>query len=84
MHLHPVDIIVNPILDNSFIGGFKNLDFAPATRVAYNFSPKLALAVEEYADIGPLRAFYPASEQSASDFGESSIARPSWQISKPA
>jgi hypothetical protein len=27
-HLHPVDIIVNPILDNSFIGGFKNLDFA--------------------------------------------------------
>jgi hypothetical protein len=54
LHLHPVDIIVNPILDNSFIGGFKNLDFAPATRVAYNFSSKWAMAVEEYADVGPL------------------------------
>jgi hypothetical protein len=64
VHLHPVDIIVNPILDNSYLGGFGNLDFAPATRVAYNFSPKWALAVEEYADIGPLRDFYPASEQS--------------------
>jgi hypothetical protein len=63
-HLHPVDIIVNPILDNSYLGGFKNLDFAPATRVAYNFSPKWALAVEEYADLGPLREFYSASEQS--------------------
>jgi hypothetical protein len=55
---------VNPILDNSYLGGFKSLDFAPATRVAYNFSPKWALAVEEYADIGPLREFYSASEQS--------------------
>jgi hypothetical protein len=64
VHLHPWDFIVNPILDNSFVGGFKNLDFAPATRVAYNFSPRWALAVEEYADIGPLHAFYPAGEQS--------------------
>src|SRR6202171_3329166 len=46
LHLHPVDIIVNPILDNSYIGGFKSLDFAPATRVAYNFSAKWAIAVE--------------------------------------
>jgi hypothetical protein len=62
-HLHPVDIIVNPILDNSFTGGFKSLDFAPATRVAYNLNPKTAVAVEEYADFGPLRNFYSASEQ---------------------
>jgi hypothetical protein len=68
-HLHPVDIIVNPILDNSFIGGFKNLDFAPAVRVAYNRSPKWALAVEEYADYGPLRQFYSASKQSQELFG---------------
>jgi hypothetical protein len=64
VHLHPVDIIVNPILDNSYLGGFKNLDFAPATRVAYNLTPKWALAVEEYADIGPLRDFYTSDEQS--------------------
>lgn len=64
VHLHPVDIIVNPILDNSYVGGFKNLDFAPSTRVAYNFSKKWAMAAEEYADLGPLRQFNPVSEQS--------------------
>ena len=68
-HLHPVDIIVNPILANSYLGGFKSLDFAPATRVAYNFSSKWALAVEEYADVGPLHQFYPASEQSHQLYG---------------
>jgi len=62
-HLHPVDIILNPILDNSFAGGFKSLDFAPATRVAYNLNSKTAVAVEEYADFGPLRNFYSTSEQ---------------------
>jgi hypothetical protein len=68
-HLHPVDIIVNPILDNSFIGGFKNLDFAPVVRIAYNRPPKWALAVEEYADYGPLRQIYSASKQSQELFG---------------
>jgi len=68
-HLHPVDIIFNPILDNSFYGGFKSLDFAPATRVAYNFNPQWAAAVEEYADFGPLRNIYSASEQSHQIFG---------------
>lgn len=62
-HLHPVDIIVNPILDNSYAGGFNSLEFVPAARVAYNFSPKWAVAVEEYADIGPLRQFYSTSQQ---------------------
>ncbi len=68
-HLHPVDLIVNPILDNSYLGGFKNLDFTPAMRVAYNFSPKWVLAVEEYADIGPLDDFYPINEQSHQLYG---------------
>ena len=36
----------------------------PAVRVAYNFSPKWAGAIEEYADYGPLRDFYPGREQS--------------------
>src|ERR1700693_2437587 len=69
LHLHPVDIIVNPILDNSYLGGFRSLDFAPATRVAYNFSPKWAMALEEYADLGPLRRFYSATEQSHQLYG---------------
>jgi len=63
-HLHPWDIIINPILDNSWTGGFKSLDFAPESRLAYNLSPKWALAAEEYDDIGPLHQFYSASNQS--------------------
>jgi hypothetical protein len=63
-HLHPVDIIINPILDNSFHGGFPNLDFAPAARIAYNFTPKFALAAESYSDVGPLRAVLPTNLES--------------------
>jgi hypothetical protein len=69
VHLKPWDIIVNPILDNSWYGGFKSLDFAPATRVAYNINPKWAVAVEEYADYGELRNFVPGKEQSHQLYG---------------
>lgn len=62
-HLHPVDIIVNPIMDTSYTGGFKSLDFAPAVRVAYNFSPKWAGSIEEYADYGQFRRIESAHEQ---------------------
>jgi len=62
-HLNPIDIIVNPIVDTSYIGGLKSLDFVPAVRVAYNFSPGWAGAVEEYADYGPLRQIYSAHNQ---------------------
>jgi hypothetical protein len=61
-HLKPVDIIVNPILDTSW-DGFKNLDFAPAMRVAYNASDMWAVAVEEYADYGPLHGFSASRDQ---------------------
>jgi hypothetical protein len=67
-HLHPVDIIVNPILDTSY-DGLKNLDFAPSIRVAYNVSPILAVALEEYADFGPLHQFYSRGEQSHQLYG---------------
>lgn len=62
-HLHPWDIIINPILDNSWTGGVKSLDFAPETRLAYNFHSTWTIAAEEYDDIGPLRHFYSASDQ---------------------
>ena len=68
-NMKPVDIIVNPILDNSWYGGFRSLDFAPAMRVAYNFTPKFAAAIEEYADYGPLRDFYSAHDQSHQIYG---------------
>jgi hypothetical protein len=61
-HLKPWDIVINPILDTAY-DGVKNLDFAPATRIAYNVSDKWAVAIEEYADYGPLREFASAAEQ---------------------
>jgi hypothetical protein len=63
LHLHPWDFIVNPILDNSYVGGFKSLDFAPSSRIAYHLPDQWAVAVEEYDDIGPLKNFYPADQQ---------------------
>jgi len=61
-HLKPWDIIINPIVDTAY-DGFGNLDFAPATRIAYNLNQKWALAFEEYADYGPFREFASAVEQ---------------------
>jgi hypothetical protein len=61
-HLKPVDIIINPILDTAY-DGVKNLDFAPATRVAYNVSDEWAIAAEHDADYGPLRGFFPRGDQ---------------------
>lgn len=52
-HLGPWDLIFNPILDTGF-NGVQRLDFAPAERVAYNFSESWAAALEHYADYGYL------------------------------
>ena len=66
--LNRLDIIVNPILDTAY-DGLKNLDFAPATRVAYNWSKTWATALEEYDDFGPLHHFRPVGEQSHQLYG---------------
>jgi hypothetical protein len=60
--LGPVDLIVNPILDTSF-QGLGSLTFAPASRVAYNFSGNWAAALENYADYGRLSHFEPLGRQ---------------------
>lgn len=62
-HLHPVDIIINPIVDTDYRGGFGGLEFVPAARIAYNFNDKWALSAEEYDDDGPLRQLLPTGEQ---------------------
>lgn len=62
-HLGQVDLIFNPILDNSY-EGVSRFDFAPATRVAYHLSNRWAVALEEYDDFGPLRRFYDGRDQS--------------------
>jgi hypothetical protein len=61
-HLGRLDVILNPIFDNSY-KGLSSLDFAPATRIAWNVSQRWAVAAEEYDDFGPLRHFYPAEQQ---------------------
>ncbi len=57
------DIIFNPIIDTSF-KGIDVLDFAPAVRVAYNFSLTWAGSLEQYSDFGPISHFNaPANQQ---------------------
>lgn len=62
-HVGDIDLIFNPILDNSY-EGVSRLDFAPATRLAYNVTKEWAIAAEEYDDFGALRRFVPTSQQS--------------------
>ncbi len=69
LHLRPVDVILNPILDTSWEGGPGALEFVPSTRIAWNVSETFAVAVEEYADFGPLREFAPSSAQAHQIFG---------------
>jgi hypothetical protein len=63
----PVEVVVNPILDTDF-NSLSKLDFAPETRLAYNFSKKWAVAVENYADLGAIKHMQPGNEQSQSIF----------------
>ena len=61
-HLDKVDLIVNPIVDTSY-DGVKNLEFVPATRVAYNVTRRWAIAGELYDDFGRVSRFRPRNEQ---------------------
>ena len=62
LRIGPVDLIANPILDTSF-RGLGTLDFAPAARVAYNFSETWAVELEHYSDYGQLNRFEPLTRQ---------------------
>jgi len=63
-HLKPVDIIYNPIVDTNYTGGFKNLEYVPSMRIAYNLKNGWAVAAEHYADYGTLRKFNKIHDQS--------------------
>jgi hypothetical protein len=78
-HLGSLDVIVNPILDNSY-KGFSQLNFAPATRVAFNFNKTWGVAVEAYDEFGPLRAFYVPSQQQHQLFGVIDYSGKPWSI----
>ena len=63
-----VDLIFNPILDNNWTGVSK-LDFAPETRLDYNFSDTWAVAAEEYDDFGAVSRFNSTTQQTHELFG---------------
>jgi hypothetical protein len=63
VHLGRLDLIANPILDTDF-NGLGRLDFAPCARAAWNFSDRLAMALENYSDLGPVRHFASGPNQS--------------------
>lgn len=62
-HLHPWDIVYNPIVDTDYTGGPGNLQYNPAGRVAYNLNDKWAVAAEAYDSFGPLNGFLPLRQQ---------------------
>jgi hypothetical protein len=78
-HLGQLDVIVNPILDNSY-KGFAQLTFAPATRVAYNFNKAWAVSAEEYDEFGPLRGFYRPGQQQHQLFGVVDHNGKAWMV----
>lgn len=67
-HFKSADLIVNPIVDTAY-DGIKNLEFVPATRMAFTVQPKWQIAVEHYADFGRVSSFLPWGEQSHQIFG---------------
>ncbi len=69
VHLHRVDLVYNPIVDTNYTGGFGNLQFNPAGRIAYNVNDKWAIALEEYDGFGPLRHFVAAHDQTHEIWG---------------
>ena len=79
-HLRPVDVIVNPIFDTNYEGGFRNLEFAPSARLAYNFNPVWAGAIEEYANLGVVRALEFGSNASHQLYGVVDRAGSVWDI----
>jgi hypothetical protein len=78
-HLKPWDIIFNPIVDTSY-DGLANLDFVPATRIAYNFPSEWTVAVEEYAGFGPIHHFVARGEQEHQLYGVVDHAWKGWDV----
>lgn len=67
VHLGAWDFIINPIFDTSF-NGIHQLDFAPAERVAYNFSDIWTAALEHYEDYGAVSHLAPLKRQGQTGF----------------
>jgi hypothetical protein len=62
LHLGRFELIVNPILDLP-LGRHMQLDFAPASRIAFAVSETVSLGLEHYADYGTIPNFEPGPRQ---------------------
>ena len=78
-HLDKFDLIFNPIVDTQY-NGFKNLEFVPSERFAYNPSSRWALALEEYADYGSVSTFAPFPSPGPSAFCGVRLLRAHWTL----
>jgi hypothetical protein len=79
-HLSPVDVIVNPIFDTSYEGGLRSLEFAPSMRVAYNINSVWAGAIEEYANLGQVRALQAGRQASHQLYAVIDHAGATWDL----
>ncbi len=79
-HLKPIDVIFNPIVDTSYRGGVKSLEFAPASRVAYNLNERWAVALEEYSDYGQFRKFNKPSDQAHQLYSVVNHKGKTWEV----
>jgi len=73
VHLGKVTLIANPILDSSFDGP-RNLDFAPALRAAYTVNERWTIALENYADYGPIHRLQATGAREQSLFAVANYA----------
>lgn len=55
----PWYVSLNPVLERSLKGenSGKGFEFAPAAKVSYDITPKIAGGLEYYGSLGPLRGF---------------------------
>ena len=64
----PWEFVVNPILGIALSGNDQTPNFEPAARLGYILSSKWTVAVEHYADLGPINHFQPGSQQAQETF----------------
>jgi hypothetical protein len=75
-----IDLVLNPIIDLPFHGGPRALSFAPAERLAYNFSETWAVALEHYADVGRFAAFEPLARHYHALYGVVDFTREPYAV----
>ncbi|HUJ74805.1 MAG TPA: hypothetical protein VL359_08100 [bacterium] len=64
----PWEVILNPIVDFALSGSDRRGEFEPALRVGYTVAPLWQVALEHYADLGPVDSAYASSQQAQTTY----------------